>query len=130
MLSSAFYVKFAKSCYNCCAVYTHETLLVDVNTHAWGSCIYQSRLLDTSDTEDRPNLHWHHILLYGPTVSSTTVDPISQVCSSAVLVFPTAGNKLQFKSIIQGIMSISDFIKICPVVLKLNFRYEQMDRQM
>jgi hypothetical protein len=36
---------------------------------------------------------YNNTLLYDPTVSGTSIDSTSQVCSSSMLVLPTVGNQ-------------------------------------
>jgi hypothetical protein len=54
-------------------------------------------------------------------MSGTSVNPTSQVSSSAMMVLPIVGNlQYNFRVDPNGITSIPNFIQIYPVVLKLN----------
>jgi hypothetical protein len=59
-----------------------------------------------------------HTSVYDPTASSASVDPTSQVCSSAILVIPSL-KKIEyydFNVVSSDIKFIPDFIKIRPSV--------------
>jgi hypothetical protein len=74
--------------------------------------------------------NYSRTLLHDPILSSSSVDPTSQVRSTAMLVLPNVGNsKLLFLVDFSCIMFIPNFIKLCLAVLELNHSDGQRDRQ-
>jgi hypothetical protein len=73
---------------------------------------------------------YNHTSLYCPVGSGATVDPTSQIYSSAMLILPIVGNwKCDFGVEPSGIKSIQNFIQIRPGVLELKHADRRTDRK-
>jgi hypothetical protein len=64
---------------------------------------------------------YYRTSLYDPTLSDASVDPASEVRSSAMLVLPFVGSyKVRFRAAYNGIKPIPNSIQVRASVLELN----------